>query len=96
MKITPIDDRVLVLPNPTEEKTKSGLFLPEGAKEKPLIGKIVSVGPDKLDDEGKRTPLIVKKGDTVLYGKYAGTEIDIDAVKHLIIRESELLGLVEK
>jgi chaperonin GroES len=93
--IKPLDDRVLVKPQEAEEKTASGIYLPEGAKEKPQHGKIVAAGPGKLNDDGGRTPLTVKKGDNVLYGKYAGTEIDIDGVTHMIMRESELLGVME-
>ncbi len=93
--VKPLDDRVLVLPDEAETKTASGIFLPEGAKEKPQTGKIVAAGPGKLDDHGHRVPLNVKKGDTVLYGKYAGTEIDIDGTEHKIMRESELLGVME-
>jgi chaperonin GroES len=94
--IKPIEDRVLIKPNEAEEKTKSGIYLPEAAKEKPMIGKIVAAGPGKLNDKGVRTPLSVKKGDQVLYGKYAGTEVDIEGVKHMIVRENELLGIIEK
>ncbi|MEM7577411.1 MAG: co-chaperone GroES [Planctomycetota bacterium] len=92
--IKPLDDRVLVLPDEAETKTASGIFLPEGAKEKPQTGKIIAAGPGKLDDTGKRVPLNVKVGDTVLYGKYGGTEIDIDGTEHKIMRESELLGVL--
>ncbi len=95
-KIRPLDDRILILPNTPEEKTKHGIFLPEGAKEKPMIGKVIATGPGKLNDDASRTALTVKKGDTVVYGKYAGTEIDLDGKQHMIIRESELLGLIEK
>ncbi|MBB6431385.1 co-chaperone GroES [Algisphaera agarilytica] len=94
--IKPLDDRVLVKPTEAEEKTASGIYLPEGAKEKPQTGKIVAAGPGKLNDDGSRNKLTVKKGDTVLYGKYAGTEIDVDGVTHMIMRESELLGVMEK
>ncbi|MEM9882196.1 MAG: co-chaperone GroES [Planctomycetota bacterium] len=94
--ITPLDDRVLVKPTEAEEKTASGIYLPEGAKEKPQTGKVVAAGPGKLNDDGGRTKLTVKKGDTVLYGKYAGTEIDLDGDTHMIMRESELLGVMEK
>lgn len=93
--VRPLDDRILVKPNDAQEKTKHGIYLPEGAKEKPMMGKVVAVGPGKLSDEGTRTPVSVKKGDTVVYGKYAGTEIEIDGVDHIIIRESELLGVWE-
>ena len=94
--IRPLDDRVLVKPNEAEDRTKNGIYLPEGAKEKPMAGKVVSVGPGKLSDKGERTPIGVKKGDTVLYGKYAGTEIDIDGEKHLLVSENDLLGVLEK
>ena len=94
--ITPLDDRVLVLPDTAEEKTASGLYLPEGAKEKPQTGKVVAVGPGKLTDTGERGALSVKKGDTVLFGKYGGSEIELDGVEHKIMRESELLGVIEK
>ncbi|MEX0775323.1 MAG: co-chaperone GroES [Phycisphaeraceae bacterium] len=93
--VRPLDDRVLVLPEEAESKTKTGIYLPEGAKEKPVRGQIIAAGPGKLDDNGKRIALSVKVGDTVVYGKYAGTEIEIDSEKHLIIRESELLGVLE-
>ena len=93
--LKPLDDRVLVQPTEAEEKTASGIYLPEGAKEKPQTGKIVAAGPGKLDDDGKRVALSVKKGDTVLYGKYSGTEIDLDGKTYMIMRESELLGVVE-
>ena len=95
-RIKPLDDRVLVRPDEAEERTASGIYLPEGAKEKPMTGKIIAVGPGKLTDDGKRTPLSVKKGDTVIYGKYGGTEVDIDDVEHKILRENELLGVLEK
>jgi chaperonin GroES len=94
--IQPLDDRVLVKPQEAEDKTASGIYLPEGAKEKPQHGKIVAAGPGKLNDDGSRSPLSVKKGDTVLYGKYAGTEVELDGTTHMIMRESELLGVMEK
>ena len=93
--IKPLEDRVLVKPDAAETKTKSGIYLPEGAKEKPLQGKIVAVGAGKLADDGSRTAPTVKKGDTVVYGKYSGTEIEIDGDKLLILRENELLGVLE-
>jgi chaperonin GroES len=96
MAIRPLDDRILVKPDSAEEKTSSGIYLPEAAKEKPMTGKVVTVGPGKLSDDGKRTPPNIKKGDTVLYGKYAGTEVEIDGDKHIIVRESELLGVIER
>lgn len=96
IKIRPLDDRVLVKPDEAEGKTKSGIYLPEGAKEKPMSGKVVAIGPGKLADDGSRAKMTVTKGDTVVYGKYSGTEVDIDGVEHKIISESELLGVLEK
>ena len=93
--VRPLEDRILVKPLDAETKTASGLFLPESAKEKPMQGKVVAIGPGKLLDNGKRQEMLVKKGDTVVFGKYAGTEIEIKNQKHLIVRESELLGLIE-
>lgn len=94
-KIRPLDDRVLVKPSEAEERTSSGIFLPEGAKEKPMTGKIVAVGPGKLNDDGTRAAVTVKKGDTVVYGKYGGTEVELDGKEHVLVRESELLGVIE-
>ena len=94
--VRPLDDRLLVKPTEAEERTKTGIYLPEGAKEKPMTGKVIAAGPGKLTDEGKRGEMSVKKGDTVVYGKYAGTEIELDGDKYMIIRESELLGIIEK
>jgi chaperonin GroES len=94
--IRPLDDRILVKPQEAEDKTKNGIYLPEAAKEKPMMGKVIAVGPGKMNDDGVRTPMGVKKGDTVVYGKYSGTEIELDGEKHMIVRESELLGVVEK
>ena len=96
MKIKPLNDRVLVLRIEEEEKTSGGLIIPDTAKEKPQEGKVVAVGPGKLDDDGKRIPLDVKKNDRILFGKYAGNEIKIDGVEHLIMREDDILGVIEK
>jgi len=93
--IKPLEDRVLVKPAEAETKTKSGIFIPEGAKEKPLQGKVMAIGQGKLADDGSRTALTVRKGDTVVYGKYSGTEIEINGEKLLILRENELLGVME-
>ena len=93
--IRPLEDRILVKPLDAETKTASGLFLPESAKEKPMQGKVVATGPGKLLDNGTRQTPLVKKGDTVVYGKYSGTEIEIKNTKRLIVRESELLGIIE-
>lgn len=96
MAIRPLDDRVVVEPLEAEEKTKGGILLPETAKEKPTKGKIVSVGEGRLLDNGQRAKLLVKKGDLVLYGKYAGTEITVDGKEYLIIKESDILAKIEK
>ncbi|MBN1627015.1 MAG: co-chaperone GroES [Deltaproteobacteria bacterium] len=96
MKIKPLNDRVLILRIDEEEKTSGGIIIPDTAKEKPLEGKVVAAGPGKIDENGKLTPLDVKKGDRVLFGKYAGTEIKIDGVEHLIMREDDILGIIEK
>ncbi|MCS7005117.1 MAG: co-chaperone GroES [Cytophagales bacterium] len=89
LNIKPLADRVLVEPAPAEEKTASGIIIPDTAKEKPQKGKVVAVGPGKKDE-----PTTVKVGDTVLYGKYAGTEINIDGTTYLIMRESDLLAIL--
>ena len=96
MSVKPLEDRVLIRPSDPETKTDSGIYLPESAKEKPIQGKIVATGPGKLLDSGERVKPSVKKGDTVVFGKYAGTEIEIKKVTHMIMRESELLGVIEK
>ncbi|MSR28429.1 MAG: co-chaperone GroES [Phycisphaerales bacterium] len=93
--VRPLEDRIVVKPLDPETKTASGIYLPENAKEKPMQGKVVSVGPGKLLDNGTRLCPTVKKGDTVVYGKYSGTEIEIKNITHLIIRESELLGVID-
>lgn len=93
--VRPLEDRIVVKPLDPETKTASGIFLPESAKEKPMQGKVVCVGPGKLLENGNRLTPTVRKGDTVVYGKYSGTEIEIKSVTHLIIRESELLGVIE-
>lgn len=96
MAVKPLEDRVLVKPSEPETKTASGLYLPETAKEKPMQGKVVASGPGKLLENGKRATLSVKVGDTVVFGRYAGTEVEIKGDKHLIIRENELLGVVAR
>ena len=96
MSVRPLEDRVLIKPVEPETKTQSGIYLPESVKEKPMQGKVVAVGPGKLLDNGERVKPSVKKGDTVVFGKYAGTEVEIKNVKHMILRESELLGLIEQ
>ncbi len=94
--IKPLDDRILIKPTDPEDQTTSGIYLPEGAKEKPMTGKVIAIGPGKLSDKGQRTPVCIKKGDTVVFGKYAGTEVEINDEQHTILRESELLGVIEK
>ena len=95
MSVRPLEDRILVKPLEPETKTASGIFLPETSKERPMQGKVVALGPGKLLDNGQRTRPAVKNGDTVVFGKYSGTEVEIKNVSHLIIRESELLGVIE-
>jgi chaperonin GroES len=86
---------VIVKQQEAEEKTKSGIFLPDAAKEKPTKGKVISVGPGRLDDNGKPMEIPVRVGDTVYYGKYSGTEVEVDGTKYVILRESDLLGVLE-
>ena len=95
MKIRPLHDRVIVKRIEEEEKTKGGIIIPDTAKEKPSEGKIVAVGKGKLLDNGEMQALEVKKGDRVLFGKYAGTEINIEGVEHLIMREDDIIAIVE-
>ncbi len=95
MAIRPLDDRVVVEPLEAEEKTQGGIVLPDSAKEKPTKGKIISVGEGKLLDSGKRAALLVKKGDKVLYGKYAGTEITVGGKDYLILKENDILAKIE-
>ena len=96
MKIRPLNDRVLVVGIEEKGKTTGGIIIPDTAKEKPQEGKVVAVGPGKWDENGKRVPPEVKKNDRVLFGKYAGNEIMIDGVEHLIMREDDILGIIEK
>ena len=96
MKIKPLNDRVLVLRIEEEEKTSGGIIIPDTAKEKPQEGRVVAAGPGRLDENGKRMLLDVKKDDRVLFGKYAGTEISIDGVEHIIMKEDDILGIMEK
>jgi chaperonin GroES len=96
MKLRPLDDRVVIKQSEAQEKTSGGIFLPDTAKEKPQIGKVVAVGPGKLLDDGKRGEMSVKKNDEVIYAKYGGNEVEIETEKYVILRESDLLGIVEK
>lgn len=95
MKIKPLNDRVLVLRIDEEEKTSGGIIIPDTAKEKPEEGKVIGVGSGKVNEKGERIPLDVKKNDRVLFGKFAGTEIKIDGVEHIIMREDDILGIME-
>lgn len=95
MSVKPLEDRIVVRPIEKEAKTESGIFLPENAKEKPMTGKVVAVGPGRRLDNGERARPDVKKGETVVYGKYAGTEVEVKGVDHLILRESEVLGVLD-
>ena len=96
MNIRPLYDRVIVKRLNEEEKTKGGLIIPDTAKEKPFEGKVVAVGNGKILEDGTIRALAVKPGDRVLFGKYSGTEVKLDGVEHLIVREDEILGIVEK
>jgi chaperonin GroES len=94
-KLRPLGDRVVIQPTPREEMTKSGIVLPDTAKEKPQEGKIIAAGPGRLTDEGSREPMDVKEGDTVLYAKYAGTEFKIEGEELLIVSQKDILAIVE-
>ena len=96
MKLRPLDDRVVIKQSEAEEKTAGGIILPDTAKEKPQIGKIVAVGPGKLLDDGKRNKMSVKKNDEVIYAKYIGSEVEIDGDKFVVLHESDVLGIIEK
>lgn len=95
MKIKPLHDRVIVKRIKEDDKTKGGIIIPDTAKEKPIEGEILAVGPGKILDNGKQQALEVKKGDRVLFGKYAGTEIKIEGEEHLIMREDDIIAIVE-
>ncbi len=96
MKVRPLQDRILVKRLEEEEKTKGGIIIPDTAKEKPVEGEVIAVGNGKVTDKGDIRPLAVKKGDRILFGKYSGTEIKIEGVEHLILREDEVLGVIER
>jgi len=95
MKIRPLNDRVLVIREEEEQKSAGGIIIPDTAKEKPQRGKIVAAGPGQMGEDGKRTPLEVKAGDRILFGKYAGTEIKLDGVEHVFMKEDDILSIVE-
>jgi len=96
MKIRPLQDRIIVKRTEEDEKTKGGIIIPDTAKEKPMEGKIIAAGKGKVLEDGKIHPLDVKAGDRVLFAKYAGTEVKIDGEEHLIMREDDILGVIEK
>jgi len=95
MKLRPLQDRVIVKQSEAEEKTKSGIVLPDAAKEKPTKGKVIAVGPGKLDDNGKPMEIGLRVGDMIYYGKYSGTDVEVDGQKLVILRETDVLGVLE-
>jgi chaperonin GroES len=90
----PLADRVVIKPSPAEEKTKGGIILPDTAKEKPVVGEVVAVGPGKIADDGKKIQMEIKVGDKVLYGKYSGTEVTVDGEEYLIMREADIFAIM--
>ena len=95
MNVKPLNDRVLIRRIEVKEQVKGGIIIPDTAKEKPLEGKVVATGNGRTDDNGKLIPMTVKAGQKVLVGKYAGTEVKIDDIEHIIVREDEILGIIE-
>ncbi|MBL4686646.1 MAG: co-chaperone GroES [Nannocystaceae bacterium] len=95
MKIRPLNDRIVLKRVAEENKTSGGLFIPDSAKEKPARGTVIAVGQGKRDDAGKRIPMDVKEGDEVLFGKYSGTELKLDGEEHIVVNESDIIGIVE-
>ena len=95
MKLRPLQDRILVQRVKEEEKTKGGIFIPDTDKEKPIEGKVIAAGKGKLSEEGKRIALEVKKGDQILFGQYSGTEVKVEGEEYLIMREDDVLGVIE-
>ena len=95
MKVRPLRDRIIVKRLDEEEKTKGGIIIPDSAKEKPIEGRVIAVGDGKIKDDGTKIPLDVKKGDRVLFAKYAGTEIKIDGEEHLMMKEDDILAIIE-
>ena len=94
MKVKPLADRVIVRPLEAEEKTAGGIIIPDAAKEKPMKGEVVAVGPGKVADSGQKIEMSLKAGDTVLYGKYSGTEVSVEGEDYLIMRESDVLAVI--
>ncbi len=95
MKLRPLQDRILVKRVEEEKQTRGGIIIPDTATEKPIEGTVVAVGKGKIGDDGKKIPLDVKKGDRILFGKYGGTEVKVDGVEYLIMREDDVLGIIE-
>ena len=95
MKIRPLGDRILVKREEASETVRGGIIIPDTAKEKPQEGKVVAVGKGRLDEDGKRTPMEVKKGNRILMGKYAGTDVKLDGVEHIIMREDDVLAILD-
>lgn len=95
LNLNPLADRVIVKASEAEEKTKGGIILPDTAKEKPIEGTVVAVGPGRISDDGKTIPMTVKVGDKVLYGKYSGTEVTVDGEEYLIMRESDIFAIIK-
>jgi chaperonin GroES len=95
MKVRPLHDRIIVKRLEEEEKTKGGIIIPDTAKEKPIEGKVIAVGDGKIKEDGKKIPLEIKKGDRVLFTKYGGTEIKIDGEEHLMMKEDDILAIIE-
>jgi chaperonin GroES len=94
MKVKPLADRVLIKPLEAHEEKKGGIIIPDTAKEKPQQGEVIEIGPGRVTDDGKKIAMEVKKGDKVLYGKYSGTEVTVEGVEYLILRESDILAIV--
>jgi chaperonin GroES len=95
MKVKPLNDRVLVKRLEEMQVTKGGIYIPDTAKEKPVEGKVISVGPGKVNDQGNRVPLNVKEGDKILFGRYAGSEIKVEGEEYLMMREDDILAVIE-
>lgn len=96
MMVKPLADRVLVRPIEMAEVKKGGIIIPDTAKEKPVEGEIIEIGPGRLTEEGKKIPMEIKKGDRILYGKYSGTEVSVDGTEYLIMRESDIFAIISK
>jgi len=94
MKMKPLADRVVIKPSPADERTRGGIILPDTAKEKPVVGEVVAIGPGKVSDDGKKIPMEVRVGDKVLYGKYSGTEVTYEGEEYLIMREADIFATV--